>query len=394
MYRLEIHAMPTAKTIASLFQEEPTRWGLRGDPHLWQDMRATLARHAYPSTEKAEGAGQMLSDELLTTLLTTHYAIEPQAIALIGPSNPDRLVYHVSGVDGQAWLLRIGLASAVLPAWIAAPSMERWMQQQATLLDWCAHHAYPAPLVRSTQQHTLISTHAGWHGLLLEFVAGTRPPATPLAQYHIAARLGLLHHTGRAAAQVDRAQLPQSWWSPLDSAIARAQQLFAANMIIPAQWDLLIETCQTTLQHCRSLSILPETLIHGDCWLGNAIAHAPEEMYLIDWEYAGWGITLLDLGSLLSDCFAYPDAPAVIDTERIAAVMAGYQQHNQLSPEERDALPLAIQFGSAFLTAIRCQLGSQTGWSAGISRGLRREQARLAISAQIAAHAQRSIPRA
>jgi hypothetical protein len=56
-------------------------------------------------------------------------------------------------------------------------------------------------------------------------------------------------------------------------------------------------------------------------------------------------------------------------------------------------LPLAIQFGSAFLTAIRCHLASQTGWSAGISRGLRREQARLAVSAQIAAHAQRSIPR-
>ena len=302
----------------------------------------------------------MLSDELLTTLLTTHYAIEPQAIALIGPPNPDRLVYHVSSVDGQAWLLRIGLASAPLPAWIAAPSMERWMQQQATLLDWCAQHAYPAPLVRSTQRHTLITTHAGWHGLLLEFVEGTRPPATPLAHYHIAARLGLLHHTGRIA-ETDRALLPTSWWSPLDSAITRAQQLFAANTTIPALWEPLAHTCQMTLQQCRSLGTLPETLIHGDCWLGNAIAHASEEMYLIDWEYAGWGIALLDLGSLLSDCFAYPEAPSVIDTERIAAVMVGYQQHNRLSPEERDALPLAIQFGSAFLTAIRCHLGSQTG---------------------------------
>jgi hypothetical protein len=55
-------------------------------------------------------------------------------------------------------------------------------------------------------------------------------------------------------------------------------------------------------------------------------------------------------------------------------------------------LPLAIQFGSAFLTAIRCHLGSQIGWSEGICRGLRREQARLAVSTQIAAHAQRYIP--
>ena len=43
--------MPTAKTIARLFQESPTRWGLRGDPYLWQDMRATLSSYVYPSTE-------------------------------------------------------------------------------------------------------------------------------------------------------------------------------------------------------------------------------------------------------------------------------------------------------------------------------------------------------
>jgi hypothetical protein len=48
---LEINAMPTAKTIARLFQESPTRWGLRGDPYLWQDMRATLSSYVYPSTE-------------------------------------------------------------------------------------------------------------------------------------------------------------------------------------------------------------------------------------------------------------------------------------------------------------------------------------------------------
>jgi hypothetical protein len=27
-------------TLAALFAEEPLRWGLRGDPHLWREMRA------------------------------------------------------------------------------------------------------------------------------------------------------------------------------------------------------------------------------------------------------------------------------------------------------------------------------------------------------------------
>jgi len=43
--------MHADKALASLFQEVPTRWGLRGDPDLWQDMQATLGSHAYPRTE-------------------------------------------------------------------------------------------------------------------------------------------------------------------------------------------------------------------------------------------------------------------------------------------------------------------------------------------------------
>jgi hypothetical protein len=44
--------MQAHKTVASLFQKEPTRWRLRGDPYLWQEMQATLASHAYPNTEE------------------------------------------------------------------------------------------------------------------------------------------------------------------------------------------------------------------------------------------------------------------------------------------------------------------------------------------------------
>jgi hypothetical protein len=35
-----------------VFDDEPARWGLRGDPYLWQEMQATLGRHIYPSTEE------------------------------------------------------------------------------------------------------------------------------------------------------------------------------------------------------------------------------------------------------------------------------------------------------------------------------------------------------
>ena len=43
--------MQTARTLASLFEEVPRQWRLRGDPHLWQEMKATLGNDPYPATE-------------------------------------------------------------------------------------------------------------------------------------------------------------------------------------------------------------------------------------------------------------------------------------------------------------------------------------------------------
>src|SRR5262245_40364485 len=44
--------MQPVKTLARLFEEEPRQWRLRGDPHLWREMKATLGSSDYPSTEE------------------------------------------------------------------------------------------------------------------------------------------------------------------------------------------------------------------------------------------------------------------------------------------------------------------------------------------------------
>lgn len=37
--------------ISELFKPEPGRWGLRGDPYLWEEMASTLADVPLPPTE-------------------------------------------------------------------------------------------------------------------------------------------------------------------------------------------------------------------------------------------------------------------------------------------------------------------------------------------------------
>lgn len=40
-------------TLSELFDPAPARWGLRGDPHLWAELREALGGAAPPASEQA-----------------------------------------------------------------------------------------------------------------------------------------------------------------------------------------------------------------------------------------------------------------------------------------------------------------------------------------------------
>ena len=42
--------MTVPRTVASLFEQEPARWGLRGDPYLWKEMREHFKQTLIPAT--------------------------------------------------------------------------------------------------------------------------------------------------------------------------------------------------------------------------------------------------------------------------------------------------------------------------------------------------------
>jgi Ser/Thr protein kinase RdoA (MazF antagonist) len=200
--------------------------------------------------------------------------------------------------------------------------------------------------------------------------------------------LGQLHQYGTTTAPAEFQKLPWSWWAPIDHVTSRIQTLLEAVSFMPAEWPELVDTCQAIFQESSRLRGFPETMIHGDPWTGNAIAPTPTESILIDWEYSGRGLAVLDLACLLSDCFGYPDRPAQVDEASIASVMDGYTRYRNLPTVELDVLPVAIRFGAAFRTAIRLHLAQDTGWEDSIRRWLIHEQARIAISDQIASRAQ------
>jgi molybdenum cofactor cytidylyltransferase len=58
--------------VAALFRDEPRRWGLRGDPHLWREMRLHLEGVGCPATpdDLASVIGQAFEE--LTGLPLSH----------------------------------------------------------------------------------------------------------------------------------------------------------------------------------------------------------------------------------------------------------------------------------------------------------------------------------
>ncbi|MEZ4593224.1 MAG: hypothetical protein R3D55_19075 [Chloroflexota bacterium] len=63
-------AKPT--TIADLFQQKPSQWGLRGDPHLWQEMANHLAQTPLPdNVEQLEQQLTQLFETLTGKPITT-----------------------------------------------------------------------------------------------------------------------------------------------------------------------------------------------------------------------------------------------------------------------------------------------------------------------------------
>jgi thiamine kinase-like enzyme len=101
-------------------------------------------------------------------------------------------------------------------------------------------------------------------------------------------------------------------------------------------------------------------------------------MTLIDWEPAGLGYAILDLGRLLlhaHQTLAQPNAiPEALSADFIHAVIEGYCQVRIPPPSERAILLEAIRFSVAFSAASHLTQAVATGWSDQSLARLRRRQ--------------------
>jgi Ser/Thr protein kinase RdoA (MazF antagonist) len=315
-------------------------------------------------------------------LLLDLYGFTPQVVRRRTSVDAETHVFRVANRQGKQWLLRTRRLNRRLPPRLEAGSSEAWLTRQAQALLWCQRHDFPAPVVQRTLEKMVVSTWEGWAALLIRYLPGETPDEARNQDLAMGELVGRLHALGGFASQAE------AWWHPPRDAAQRASGVLAAIDDLPDEWLPLLEACQQALAQAGELEGLPECLVHGDCYPGNVLQLANGRLALIDWEYAGRGLRLLDLATLLEDGYTGSGESLRVDSPRVKAILEGYSRKIRLAEGEISRLGIAIRFGAAYRAAARFWLGEQNGWGELAQQGLLREQNRLRASEMIQAAAQ------
>lgn len=276
----------------------------------------------------------------VAALLQTHYGITPISIAgLQQPAIDGRGIWQIAA-DGCRYVLRMIRGDA-----------GSWLDQPVRVLRFLENARFPAPRVRLSVRGERIVTHGAWRALLIDFVDGPLATPSPPLLHRLATTTGRLHRLAPPAAAT---ALPQSWKAPQNAIPTALEALEQVRSGLPADLDAIAGELQATLGaiHERR-DELPRCIVHGDCWHNNAVQRADGEIVLIDWDGAGWGTPLIDLGELLLTCqYDLPQPTGIdVDANRITAILDGYDARATLTQPERALLLPAIRYTLAFHAA-------------------------------------------
>ena len=283
----------------------------------------------------------MPAPSFVANVARTLYGFEPQSIESLDQYQYDwRGIYRVQDAQGGVWVMRFMHLPDAVDSFI----------HTGRLLDWLTQHEYPAPSVRMTIDQQHVGVIDGWAILILSYVDGSvlgTSSADDLGA--LAMMVGRLH-----SLRVDDQSLFAQARGHPDIIATAAQQLASQGTNVPSAFHPLVTTLHASMRALQQQ--LPQQLCitHGDCWYRNAIKTSAGQVRLIDWDNAGIGLPVLDLGNLLLTAHFELGKPLILEPHEanIKAIMNGHQQQRRIARVERACIADAMRFLLAF------QLGS------------------------------------
>jgi Ser/Thr protein kinase RdoA (MazF antagonist) len=236
-----------------------------------------------------------------------------------------RGVYEVSQGNGPRWVLRASCQEEDHASLLNCAAVLQWLQQ----------HHYEAPVVLEGRGGIAVGVSQGWRMLMTTWIEGSQLDYTPKQVYALGMTLGRLHQVQPSIATTTMPSILHAWWRPLQVGQEALHRLLGVAEKVPPMSQAQYELCRRTLLHTSQWQHLPPVIVHGDCHPGNALQTPSGQVVLIDWEQAGIGPAVLDVGALLLRCHPLWLRP---NADLIQAVVDGYGQYRFLTFPELDAL--------------------------------------------------------
>jgi len=280
--------------------------------------------------------------DVLGELVAERYGLSEVTLEPISPYTfEDRGIYRVRGRDGSAFVLR-AFTGDVMSS----------LRRQVAVLDLLQQRRLSAPVIQRAGDGSAIAHWQGWTALLVTYVEGDVASFSPEDVETLAGYLGRLHNLPRDVAQSEPISIGLT---PTHPGLAADQALANLSRALPQVPDWLKQFCQDSIASIGAVEgahrsgLLPETIIHGDCWPANAVRQPDGQIVLIDWDRAGIGLAFLDLCYLLLTChLGKPQLPAMEPDEAlITAVVRGYCRERRPSAAELNLLESGLLYDIA-----------------------------------------------
>lgn len=259
----------------------------------------------------------------LASLLESRYGSGPITLRTL---RHGKQIYHVQRAGARDWVLR----SAGVRRYVAS-------------LAYLEQHNFPAARLVRTLNGALLVEHNDRQFFVMTYVTGDDPDLSPAPLRLLGATLSRLHSLPLPLTQESPG--PCGMLPAREITYARSRLDAVRDRVVPAyqaRFDALVEACD----RIAYLEDLPPVFLHGDCHPWNSIRTPDGEVILIDWDSAGLGPAVVDLGFLLLSCETGGIPGAVIprDAARLDAVIEGYCLHRMPDDNELTHLPDAIRF--------------------------------------------------
>lgn len=258
-------------------------------------------------------------------------------------------VYRVRRADGPDWVLRAYPPAGAAQAGALA-AMLLFLEGRDYLAERVVRGSDGGAVVSHEGQHLLVTTFLGkslqaWAPAAAFSIPSPTLSYTPQVLEALGAALGRLHALRLTGGE----GLPAAGMLPRPELAWATECLASVDGCVPSELMAEYQRLVLAVRDADLLEDLPPCLIHDDCNLGNAVVTPTGEIVLVDWEGAGLGPAVVDLGFLLSSCYSKQERR--VNTQAVHAIIDGYRLHHDLSAAEIERLRGAVSFRALVLLA-------------------------------------------